>query len=181
MKKIFFIQILLMLIFVANSNAQDSIQSRRPQEIQVDSALQLQIDEFLKTNGPTSLLYFTKCEINHKEIPMGPVHEFLLDCKNVGNMPAIINKSQPSCGCMVPKLVKNEIKPGESFRLEVDYHTSGRFGPMNKSITIFSNGFIFCGTDFAGIESGDNKKGKKIMLKCIVMDFLDEKKENDNK
>jgi len=59
--------------------------------------------------------------------------------KNTGGSPLVIHKAVASCGCTTPIYPKEPIAPGASAAIKVTYNTSGRPGPFNKTITIYSN------------------------------------------
>ncbi len=58
---------------------------------------------------------------------------------NTGSEPLIISNAKGSCGCTVPEWPREPIQPGESSVIRVKYD-SKRIGPINKSVTITSNG-----------------------------------------
>lgn len=58
---------------------------------------------------------------------------------NAGKEPLIITKAKGSCGCTVPSWPKEPIAPGEEGAIKVKYATN-RVGPINKSVTVTSNG-----------------------------------------
>ena len=58
---------------------------------------------------------------------------------NSGTEPLIISRCKGSCGCTVPKCDKDPIMPGATSAISVKYDTK-RIGPINKSVTITSNG-----------------------------------------
>ena len=58
---------------------------------------------------------------------------------NDGTAPLIVSNAKGSCGCTVPEWPREPIKPGESSVIKVKYD-SKRVGPINKSVTITSNG-----------------------------------------
>lgn len=58
---------------------------------------------------------------------------------NTGSEPLIISNAKGSCGCTVPEWPREPIQPGESSVIKVKYD-SKRLGPINKSVTITSNG-----------------------------------------
>jgi hypothetical protein len=58
---------------------------------------------------------------------------------NTGNEPLIISNAKGSCGCTVPEWPREPIQPGQSAVIRVKYD-SKRLGPINKSVTITSNG-----------------------------------------
>lgn len=59
--------------------------------------------------------------------------------KNTGNEPLIVSNAKGSCGCTVPEWPREPIQPGQSSSIKVKYD-SKRLGPINKSVTITSNG-----------------------------------------
>lgn len=58
---------------------------------------------------------------------------------NTGSEPLIISNAKGSCGCTVPEWPREPIQPGSSGVIRVKYD-SKRIGPINKSVTITSNG-----------------------------------------
>lgn len=64
-------------------------------------------------------------------------HEFVV--KNVGKSDLLIRKVTPSCGCTVTSLKSQLIKPGESTSIAVEFHSAGKSGNQNKTITVISN------------------------------------------
>ena len=76
--------------------------------------------------------------INYGEIEKGSDGVRVFEFKNIGDAPLIIENVNSSCGCTIPSWPKTAIQPGESGKIEVKYDTN-RVGPMNKTITIYSN------------------------------------------
>lgn len=64
-------------------------------------------------------------------------HSFLV--YNTGGQRLRIYSVEPSCGCTVARLSRQEIKPGEFAQLDVDLDTSIKLGPVEKTITVRSN------------------------------------------
>lgn len=58
--------------------------------------------------------------------------------KNTGKEPLILSNVKTSCGCTTPYWPKEPIMPGKTEKVKVQYAT-GRVGPINKTITVFSN------------------------------------------
>ena len=58
---------------------------------------------------------------------------------NNGNEPLFISNAKGSCGCTVPEWPREPIQPGQKGEIRVKYD-SKRLGPINKSVTITSNG-----------------------------------------
>ena len=61
------------------------------------------------------------------------------EVENVGTAPLIIQRVSASCGCTTPEYTKDPILPGEKGKIDVSYDTKGRVGPINKTITVFTN------------------------------------------
>lgn len=59
--------------------------------------------------------------------------------KNTGDKDLVISKAEASCGCTVPKWPTAPIKPGDSAEMTVEYTTTKKVGPFNKTVTIVSN------------------------------------------
>jgi len=59
--------------------------------------------------------------------------------KNTGSEPLIIEDTKGSCGCTVPSKPEEPILPGATGEIKVKYD-SKRVGPINKSVTVKSNG-----------------------------------------
>jgi hypothetical protein len=68
----------------------------------------------------------------------GPA-EYVFKFKNVGKEPLIIQGASASCGCTTPDWPKEPILPGKEGQIKVQYNTSGRVGPFNKTVYISSN------------------------------------------
>ena len=58
---------------------------------------------------------------------------------NVGTGDLQVTHVQPSCGCTAADYTKTVVKPGEKGYVSAVYHTSGRPGPFQKSLTVTVN------------------------------------------
>jgi hypothetical protein len=58
---------------------------------------------------------------------------------NEGNETLLIKNVRPSCGCTAAPLDKNELAPGESTLMRLEFRVSGDAGVTSKSITIETN------------------------------------------
>jgi len=59
--------------------------------------------------------------------------------RNAGKRPLIVTQATASCGCTVPSISKDPIKPGDTAELKVVFHTTERSGVFTKEIYIVSN------------------------------------------
>jgi hypothetical protein len=64
-------------------------------------------------------------------------HTFKLT--NRGKALLLINGAHSSCGCTVPKLTTNKLKPGESTDLSIIVDTAMKQGKITKTVSLFSN------------------------------------------
>jgi len=82
---------------------------------------------------------------NEKSHDFGKVNEadgkvtHVFDFVNRGNTPLVVNRVQASCGCTTPTWTKEPIEPGKKGLVTVTYDPHGRPGPINKTITVYSN------------------------------------------
>jgi len=61
--------------------------------------------------------------------------------KNTGVEPLILSNVTSSCGCTVPEWPREPILKGKTASIKVKYNTD-RIGPINKTITVVSNGKV---------------------------------------
>lgn len=59
--------------------------------------------------------------------------------RNAGRRPLIITMATANCGCTVPSITKEPIKPGDTSEMKVIFHTTDRSGAFQKTIYIVSN------------------------------------------
>jgi uncharacterized protein DUF1573 len=72
-------------------------------------------------------------------ITTGDVVDASFTLTNTGKSPLNIRKTKSSCGCTVPQLEKEDLKPGKSVELKVTFNSTGRKGNQIKTVTIYSN------------------------------------------
>ena len=58
---------------------------------------------------------------------------------NSGTTPLIIQRVSIGCGCAPLRYPREPILPGQTARITMEYHTTGRPGAFNRSATIFTN------------------------------------------
>ncbi len=88
-------------------------------------------------NGP--LISLDKTTHDYGTITQGGNGACEFTVTNTGSEPLIISRCKGSCGCTVPVCDKDPIMPGATSAISVKYDTK-RIGPINKSVTITSNG-----------------------------------------
>jgi hypothetical protein len=76
--------------------------------------------------------------INFGRVRAGVQLERDVKVKNTGKKDLIIRYVQTNCTCLTSRLDKMKLKPGEETTLKSILNTTGRSGPQNKSISIYS-------------------------------------------
>ena len=76
--------------------------------------------------------------INFGRVRAGANLERDVKIKNTGKKDLIIRYIQTNCSCLISKVEKTTLKPNEEVALKSVLNTTGRSGPQNKSVTIYS-------------------------------------------
>jgi len=58
---------------------------------------------------------------------------------NTGAEPLVITEAHGSCGCTVPLYPKEPIAKNQKAKIKVTFNPSGKFGTVEKTVTITSN------------------------------------------
>lgn len=90
-------------------------------------------------NVPKTKVEFDKEIHDFGQIEQGEVVETTFEIKNVGDNDLYIVDAYGSCGCTVPEVTKEAIKPGESAPISVKFDSNGKTGNVTKSVMITCN------------------------------------------
>ena len=126
MKKIFLF-VMLMVLGVTTSNAQETKKAKSPAEAKVATP---------KIDGAGMVFETETIDYGTIEHNANGDREFVFT--NNGSKPLIISNTQGSCGCTVPTTPKEPIAPGAKGIIGVKYATD-RVGAFTKSVTVTSN------------------------------------------
>lgn len=94
--------------------------------------------------GGIALMSAQEIELSESNVDLGNI-EFggkaitTVQVKNTGDKPLILSDVKASCGCTVPEWPKAPIAPGSSADMTVQYTTTRKAGPFNRTLTINSN------------------------------------------
>ena len=88
---------------------------------------------------PRTKIEFDKEIHDFGQIDQGEIVETTVNVKNVGNNNLYIVDAQGSCGCTVPEVTKEAIKPGESAPINVKFDSNGKSGEVTKTVMITCN------------------------------------------
>jgi hypothetical protein len=89
-----------------------------------------------KVNAPSAVI--DNNILDFGSVPEGEIvkHDFKLT--NKGKTDLLIRNVKASCGCTAVKN-ENEVKPGQTIDLKVEFNSKGKRGRQNKSVTIITN------------------------------------------
>jgi len=73
------------------------------------------------------------------KVEEGTVVESSFSLSNTGNAQLDIQRTVPSCGCVVADLTKTSLLPGESTEFKVRFDTTGFFGHKTKTVRLYTN------------------------------------------
>ena len=88
---------------------------------------------------PKTVVEFDKEIHDFGEIEQGEIAETAFTIKNVGDNDLYIVDAHGSCGCTVPEVTKEAIKPGESAPISVKFDSNGKSGEVTKTVMITCN------------------------------------------
>ena len=122
--------LLLLTGFMAISACSD----KKPTSL---SAQQLITDPSEGKRLPTTV--FTDTTFDFGTVEAGTIvkHSFVFENKGEGDL--VISNAQASCGCTVPTFPKEPIPAGGKGKIDVEFNSTGREGPQNKTVTLFAN------------------------------------------
>lgn len=93
----------------------------------------------LPPSAEAAVISFEKENYDFGTIIQGEKVSYSYKFKNVGKSPLIITDATATCGCTVPEVPKEPIKPGEEGEIKVVFDSNGKSGMQDKIITVNSN------------------------------------------
>ncbi len=93
-----------------------------------------------KKNGKAAVTFESyRMELGNVPEKGGPVScEFAFT--NTGDANLLIIDAKATCGCTRPEYPKKPVEPGKSGKVKVTYNPAGRPGPIDRTVTITTNG-----------------------------------------
>lgn len=93
-----------------------------------------------KPVAPASPLQADSASFDFGQVRQGAMvrHSFVL--RNTGRTSLIIQQVRTSCGCATGRAPSQAIDPGQTAELDVAFHTGGRLGPQDKTVTVVAAG-----------------------------------------
>ncbi len=90
--------------------------------------------------GDAAVIRFETPNYSFGTVNQGEKVSYSYKFKNDGKSPLIITNAEASCGCTVPEVPKEPIKPGEEGEIKVVFNSEGKVGLQDKVVTVTSNG-----------------------------------------
>jgi hypothetical protein len=82
---------------------------------------------------------FEEEEFDFGRITQGETVSHTFKFTNTGKSNLIITGANGSCGCTVPEWPKEPILPGQEGRINVVFHSEGKKGQQEKTVTVATN------------------------------------------
>ena len=76
---------------------------------------------------------------DYGKIPEGQKLDVAFRFRNTGNMPLVIGRVQPSCGCTVAEQPREPIAPGAEGQIKASFNSEGRVGVNHKTLLVTAN------------------------------------------
>lgn len=90
-------------------------------------------------SADAAVISFEKESYDFGKINQGEKVAYSYKFKNSGKSPLIILNATATCGCTVPEVPKEPIKPGAEGEIKVVFDSNGKSGLQDKVITVTSN------------------------------------------
>jgi hypothetical protein len=88
---------------------------------------------------PKTTIEFDQDSHNFGKIRQGEVVAHTFKFTNTGENPLRVETVKPSCGCTSPNWTKEDIAPGKTGEIVVEFDSKGKNGMQNKSVTVVTN------------------------------------------
>jgi len=86
-----------------------------------------------------AVMTFEKDSYNFGSITQGEKVYYSYKFKNTGKSPLIVLNATATCGCTVPEVPKEPVKPGDEGVIKVVFDSNGKQGMQDKTVTVTSN------------------------------------------
>ena len=123
-----FVVVSLLVIFSCKKEAKKLDEAKKPVPSFQESA-----------KVPKTKVEFDRVMHDFGEIEQGKIVETVFTIKNVGDKDLFIVDAYASCGCTVPEVTKEAIKPGESAPINVKFDSNGKSGEVTKTVNVRCN------------------------------------------
>jgi len=87
----------------------------------------------------TTIQWLDSVDKNFGKIPEGKKLEVAYRFRNAGDIPLIIQRVQPSCGCTVAEQPTEPVMPGQEGTIKASFNSEGRVGQNHKTLFVYAN------------------------------------------
>lgn len=91
------------------------------------------------TAADAAVISFENGNYDFGKITQGEKVSYAYKFKNTGKSPLIILNATATCGCTIPEVPKEPIKPGAEGEIKVVFNSQGKSGMQDKVITVTTN------------------------------------------
>jgi hypothetical protein len=140
MKQIFLMALVALTVASCQNAAKKSDAAVDSASTVVDSANTSTVSgtaDTVKASG--AAITFATPVYNFGTIQRGEKISYTYKFQNTGTAPLIITNAQATCGCTIPEIPKEPVKPGQTGELKVVFNSAGKLGRQDKVITVTSN------------------------------------------
>lgn len=135
MKRIFVLALMAMSFASCQNIGKSNTATDKANETTADAV----IDAAAPAAADAAVMSFENGNYNFGKITQGEKVSYSYKFKNVGKSPLIILNATATCGCTVPEVPKEPIKPGAEGEIKVVFDSNGKSGMQDKVITVTSN------------------------------------------
>ncbi len=96
-------------------------------------------------------IQFDSTDYDFGEVEMGTVVEKVYRFTNVGDMPLIVSKAKPGCGCTKVEFQPDTLQPGEWGSFTMIFDTKNRLGQERNSVTVWTGKKQYRKVTFHGV------------------------------
>ena len=135
MKKIFVLALVAMSFAACQNSTQNNTAAGNAAEVTPAPAN----ESAAVAAGDAAVMSFENGNYDFGKITQGEKVAYSYKFKNVGKSPLIFLIATSTCGCTVPEVPKETIKPGAEGEIKVVFDSNGKSGIQDKVITVTSN------------------------------------------
>jgi Protein of unknown function (DUF1573) len=96
-------------------------------------------DKTMPQAGEAPVIKFENMNHDFDKVEEGPDYTYKFKFTNTGKGALVIKNVITPCGCTSPDWPHEPIQPGKSSEITATYHSAGRIGPFNKTLTVQTN------------------------------------------
>ena len=94
--------------------------------------------------GSTGTAKLTSIQWKEKSIDYGKINEgqkidIAFRFTNTGNLPLVIDRVEPSCGCTVADIPKEPVAPGKEGVIKGSFNSEGKTHTQHKTLLVYAN------------------------------------------